>query len=102
MLAIVLGLVLGKPIGIVVAARLAVHFGVAIKPPDYTWRQLTGAAALAGIGFTMSLFIAGQAFDSPSDFAAAKVAIFTASVIAGSLGTIILWRGPTTASSHGE
>ena len=91
MLAIVLGLVLGKPIGIVVAARLAVRFGIAIKPPAYTWRQLTGAAALAGIGFTMSLFIAGQAFDSPSDFAAAKIAIFVASIIAGTLGSTILW-----------
>jgi NhaA family Na+:H+ antiporter len=101
-LAIVLGLVLGKPIGIVVAARLAVRFGIAIKPAAYTWRQLTGAAALAGIGFTMSLFIAGQAFDSPSDFAAAKIAIFTASIIAGSVGAIILSRRPAVAGGQGE
>jgi NhaA family Na+:H+ antiporter len=90
-LAIVLGLVLGKPIGIVLAARLAVRLGVATKPSSYSWRQLAGAGALAGIGFTMSLFIAGQAFPDPADFAAAKIAIFLASFIAGAVGTMILW-----------
>jgi Na+:H+ antiporter, NhaA family len=89
--AITLGLVLGKPIGIVVAARLAVLSGVAVKPTAYSWRQLSGAGAVAGIGFTMSLFIAGQAFPDPMDYAAAKVAIFLASLLAGGIGTAILW-----------
>ncbi|MGH7231224.1 MAG: Na+/H+ antiporter NhaA, partial [Nitrospiraceae bacterium] len=90
-LGITLGLVLGKPIGIVLAAWLAVLSGIAVKPEAYSWRQLSGAGALAGIGFTMSLFIAGQAFPDPMDYAAAKIAIFLASFVAGGLGTAILW-----------
>jgi NhaA family Na+:H+ antiporter len=92
MAAIILGLVVGKPVGIMVAARLAVRLRVAEKPEAYSWRQLAGAGALAGIGFTMSLFIAGQAFPSPPDFAAAKIAIFIASLIAGTIGVLILLR----------
>jgi NhaA family Na+:H+ antiporter len=93
MAAIVLGLVVGKPVGIVAAAALAVALGLAVKPAAYSWRQMAGVGAVAGIGFTMSLFIAGQALPSPGDFAAAKVAVFAASIIAGALGTLILWRG---------
>jgi Na+:H+ antiporter, NhaA family len=93
-LAIVLGLVLGKPIGIVSAAALAVRLGIATKPDAYSWRQLLGAGALGGIGFTMSLFIADQAFPSEGDFAAAKIAIFVASIVAGTIGTVLLWRRP--------
>jgi NhaA family Na+:H+ antiporter len=89
--AITLGLVFGKPIGIVFGAWLAVHSGLAEKPDAYSWRQLCGAGALGGIGFTMSLFIAGVAFPDQADYAAAKIAIFLASLIAGGLGTLILW-----------
>src|SRR4029079_16714196 len=71
-----LGLVLGKPIGISLAAWLAVRTGIATKPDEYTWRQLCGAGALGGIGFTMSLFIAGVAFPDATVYAAAKIAIF--------------------------
>ena len=91
-LAIVLGLAVGKPLGIFGAAWLAVRSGIASKPATYGWRQLAGAGALAGIGITMSLFIAGQAFPNPADFAAAKVAIYLASLIAGAAGLLILWR----------
>ncbi len=91
-LAIVLGLVLGKPIGILLGARLAVRVGVAEKPPSYSWRQLAGAGAIAGIGFTMSLFIAGQAFPGAAEFTAAKLAIFLASVLAGTVGSLLLWK----------
>jgi NhaA family Na+:H+ antiporter len=91
MLAIILGLVIGKPVGIVLAAWLAVRLGIAVKPAAYSWRQLCGAGALAGIGFTMSLFIAGEAFPDPADYAAAKIAIFIASLLAGLLGAAILW-----------
>jgi NhaA family Na+:H+ antiporter len=91
MAAITLGLVVGKSIGIVVASWLAVRSGIAVKPEAYSWRQLIGAGALGGIGFTMSLFIAGLAFSNPADYAAAKIAIFIASVIAAVLGTIILY-----------
>jgi len=89
--AITLGLVVGKSIGIVVASWLAVRSGLAVKPEAYSWRQLIGAGALGGIGFTMSLFIAGLAFPNAADYAAAKIAIFIASMIAAVLGTIILY-----------
>jgi len=89
--AITLGLVVGKSIGIVTASWLAVRSGLAVKPEAYSWRQLIGAGALGGIGFTMSLFIAGLAFPDAADYAAAKIAIFIASVIAAVLGTIILY-----------
>jgi NhaA family Na+:H+ antiporter len=89
--AIVLGLVVGKSTGIVAAAWLAVRSGIAVKPDAYSWRQLAGAGALGGIGFTMSLFIAGLAFPNPAGYAAAKIAIFIASLIAAVLGTIILY-----------
>jgi NhaA family Na+:H+ antiporter len=98
MLAIILGLVIGKPLGIVSASWLAVRLRIATKPAEYSWRQLCGAGALAGIGFTMSLFIAGEAFPNAADFAAAKIAIFTASLIAGVIGTLILWRKPKLAN----
>ncbi len=91
MLAIVLALVVGKPIGLFAASVLATRLGIASKSDAYSWRQLVGAGALAGIGFTMSLFIAGQAFPVASDFAAAKIAVFAASMIAAALGLSILW-----------
>jgi Na+:H+ antiporter, NhaA family len=93
-IAITLGLVLGKPIGIVLAAWGAVRAGIAVKPDAYSWRQLCGAGALGGIGFTMSLFIAGVAFPNEAIYAAAKIAIFLASLIAGGVGVLILWRKP--------
>ncbi len=92
MLAIILGLVVGKPLGIMVAAAVAVYSGIAVKPAAYSWRQLFGASVIAGIGFTMSLFIASQAFPDPGDFTAAKIAIFLASIIAGTAGLAILWH----------
>jgi NhaA family Na+:H+ antiporter len=95
--AITLGLVVGKPVGIAAAAWLAVRSGMAEKPDAYSWRQLCGAGALGGIGFTMSLFIAGVAFDDPADYAAAKIAIFLASLVAGGLGALILWPGDQPA-----
>jgi len=91
-LAIMTGLVLGKPLGLIGASMVAVRTGIADKPEAYSWRQLAGAGALAGIGFTMSLFIAGQAFPSADDFAASKIAILAASFCAGTIGTIILWN----------
>ena len=96
MAAIMLGLILGKPVGMVLASALAVRWGVATKPDAYSWWQVLGAGALAGIGFTMSLFIAGEAFPDASDFAAAKIAIFTASLIAAVLGLAIVWKAGNT------
>jgi NhaA family Na+:H+ antiporter len=92
LLAIALGLAVGKPAGFLLGCGIAVATGLAEKPAAYTWRQLAGAGALAGIGFTMSLFIAGQAFPVPDDFAAAKVAVFGASVLSAVIGVALLWR----------
>jgi NhaA family Na+:H+ antiporter len=92
MLAIMVGLVIGKPLGLVGASALAVWLGAAIKPSEYSWRQLAGAGALAGIGFTMSLFIASQAFPVATDFAAAKIAVFTASIVSALIGVAVLWN----------
>jgi NhaA family Na+:H+ antiporter len=91
MAAIVCGLAIGKPSGFLLASWLAVKWGLAEKPAAYSWRQLAGAGALAGIGFTMSLFIAGQAFPVMGDFAAAKIAVFAASVLSAVAGVAILW-----------
>jgi NhaA family Na+:H+ antiporter len=92
MLAIIAGLVIGKPLGLVSASAIAVRLGIATKPDEYSWRQLIGAGALAGIGFTMSLFIASQAFPVESDFSAAKIAIFAGSIASAVLGIAILWN----------
>ncbi|HWK34420.1 MAG TPA: Na+/H+ antiporter NhaA, partial [Hyphomicrobium sp.] len=58
--------------------------------------------ALAGIGFTMSLFIAGQSFPVASDFAAAKVAIFAASILAACIGVALLWSAPPAEAQTAE
>lgn len=111
MAAIVIGLAVGKPVGVFLAAVAAVRTGIAAKPSGYTWRQLAGAGALAGIGFTMSLFIAGQAFPDATAFSAAKIAVFAASVLSAVMGTILLWGAshqelneevPQDASEHGS
>jgi NhaA family Na+:H+ antiporter len=101
MLAIMAGLVIGKPLGLVAAAALAVRLGLAVKPDAYSWRQVAGAGALAGIGFTMSLFIAGQAFTAAADFAAAKIAVFAASVLSSIIGVALLWGAAPPADDEG-
>jgi len=100
MAAIVAGLVAGKPLGLFAASALAVWTGLASKPAGYTWRQLAGAGALAGIGFTMSLFIAGQSFPLAGDFAAAKIAVFAASVLSAVIGVAILWKPATLTDTQ--
>jgi Na+:H+ antiporter, NhaA family len=102
MLAIIVALTLGKPLGLLGASAIAVWLGVATKPVAYTWRQLAGAGALAGIGFTMSLFIAGQAFPTELDFAASKIAVFIASLVAAVIGTALSWSASSPAVSEEE
>ena len=99
MMAVGAGLLIGKPLGIIGASALAVALRVADKPREYSWRQLAGAGALAGIGFTMSLFIAGQAFPVAADYAAAKVAVFAASVLSAIVGVAILWNAKAPEES---
>ena len=92
MLAIAAGLVIGKPVGFVLLSALAVRLGLAVKPQSYSWRQLAGAGCLAGIGFTMALFIAGQAYALETEFAAAKIAVFAASSVSAAIGIALLWK----------
>ena len=97
---IVMGLVAGKPLGMVLASVLAVQLGVAVKPREYSWRQLAGAGALAGIGFTMSLYIAAQAFPVEDDFSAAKMAVFAASILSAVVGTALLWNAKADSKNQ--
>ncbi len=90
-LAIIAGLVIGKPMGVFIGAWVASALKIADKPDSYSWRQLLGAGAIQGIGFTMSIFIASLAFRD-EHFPAAKIAIFIASFAAAALGTVILWK----------
>jgi NhaA family Na+:H+ antiporter len=89
-LGIIVGLVLGKPVGIVLLSFIAVAIGLCRLPSDLTWRHIIGVGLLAGIGFTMSIFITNLAFaGQPQVINAAKMAILAASVSAGLLG--MLW-----------
>jgi NhaA family Na+:H+ antiporter len=91
-LGVILGLVLGKPLGITLIAWLAVRFGLAERPVGVTWGALHGVAWLGGVGFTMSLFIGALAFSEPDLLAGAKIGVLTASAIAGTIGWIMLRR----------
>ena len=92
----ILGLVLGKPLGIFAFTWLAVRLGVADLPKRVTWRQVAGVGFLGGIGFTMALFIGDLAFTSQADLDAAKLGILVASVIAGIVGLLVLRGGAGT------
>ena len=90
-LAVAAGLVLGKPIGIVLFSLAAVRIGLAKLPAGVNVPMLLGAGCLAGIGFTMSLFIAGLAFDS-AHLDQAKVGIIVGSAVSALLGVLLLRR----------
>ncbi|MBT8486501.1 MAG: Na+/H+ antiporter NhaA [Phycisphaerales bacterium] len=90
-LGVALGLILGKPIGVMVAAWIAVKIGLGELPRGSSWRQVLGASCLAGIGFTMSLFIANLAFrEGDALLPLAKVGILGGSLISGVVGAAIL------------
>jgi NhaA family Na+:H+ antiporter len=91
-LGIIVGLVIGKPLGISFFSWLAVKSGRGALPEGVTWGQVAGAGCLAGIGFTMSLFITDLAFDNESLIATAKVGILAASLVSGIIGYVVLSR----------
>ncbi|MGQ9605971.1 MAG: Na+/H+ antiporter NhaA [Thermogutta sp.] len=93
-LGIMAGLFLGKQIGILGASWLAVKAGLAEIPEDVGWRQIHGLGALAGIGFTMSLFIATLGFEQGRLLDTAKTAILAASLLSGILGWFLLRFAP--------
>jgi NhaA family Na+:H+ antiporter len=87
-----LGLVVGKAVGITAACWLAVRLGLGVLPRGVGWRQMAGIASVAGIGFTVSLFVAGLAFDDVALEGAAKVGILAGSLVAAVGGTALLAR----------
>jgi NhaA family Na+:H+ antiporter len=89
-LGVLLGLFLGKPIGIALMSFVAVKLRVADLPEGVGWPQLVGAGVLGGIGFTMSLFVASLAFRGTAEITEAKMAILLASLLAGITGFTIL------------
>ena len=89
-LGVVGGLVVGKVVGISGATWLAVRLGLGRLPDGVRWRHILGASSLAGMGFTVSLFITALAFDDPRFVAEAKVAVLFASLLAGLAGAIVL------------
>jgi NhaA family Na+:H+ antiporter len=89
-LGVILGLVVGKTVGITAASWLAVRVGLGVLPEDTTWAHLVGAAAVAGIGFTVSLFITDLAFAGTPHEEASKIGIVVASVLATAVGAAVL------------
>lgn len=90
-LGIVLGLVIGKQVGIFGAVWLAVRLGVAQLPDRTNWWQVYGVAVIAGIGFTMSLFIAGLAFPDLNMFRSARLSVVIGSLLSAAIGAAVLW-----------
>ena len=86
MIAVAVALVVGKPLGIVSVSWLMVRLGWCALPAEVSWRSITLVGLLAGIGFTMSIFIANLAFVDPGALGAAKLGVLSASVIAALLG----------------
>ncbi|MCO5166466.1 MAG: Na+/H+ antiporter NhaA [Planctomycetes bacterium] len=102
-LGVALGLLVGKPLGICAFSWVAVRLRLGELPGGATWRQLAGVGVLAGIGFTMSLFIAGLAFPgAPGLQDAAKVGVLAASFVAALLGVVLLGltAGPAPAAAR--
>jgi NhaA family Na+:H+ antiporter len=89
--AVFIGFALGKPVGVLTFSWLVVRLGIALRPPDLSWRILLGGGLLAGIGFTMALFIANLAF-SRSLIDSAKLGILLASVFSAVAGlALLMW-----------
>ncbi len=97
-IAVVVAFTVGKPMGILAFSWLAVRSGVAERPADMSWAMLAGGGMLAGIGFTMALFIANLSF-APSLIESAKLGIFIASVVAALAGLAVLMRATAGTAS---
>lgn len=98
-LGIAAGLIVGKPLGIFLFTKLLIALKWGSLPTGVTWTHVIGAGFLAGIGFTMSLFITDLAFTDPQHQIIAKVAVFIASLVSGIIGYIILIRAKPIAET---
>ena len=92
-LGIIAGLAIGKPVGITLAVALMVGLGLASLPRGVNWRYMFGVSCIAGIGFTMSLFIGSLAFASPADMAQVRSGVIAGSLISIIVGLAIMWPG---------
>ena len=101
-LGIIVGLVLGKSLGITLFTWMAIKLGIAEMPSRVGWPQLFSATWLAGIGFTMALFIANSAFVDPTQLATAKLAILIASLISGLIGFSLMILTSRKRDRHTE
>jgi NhaA family Na+:H+ antiporter len=90
----ILGLVIGKPLGIVLASYAATGLGIARGPQGVSVRDFIGAACLCGIGDTVALLMADQAFPHGSDASVAKIGVLVGSILAAALGAAIIATGP--------
>ena len=91
-LGIVLGLFLGKQLGIMASVAIASRAGLVHLPADATWREIYGVAILCGIGFTMSLFIGLLAFDEEQQIAVIKLAVLIGSLLSALVGAAVLLK----------
>jgi NhaA family Na+:H+ antiporter len=97
LLGVVLGLVFGKPIGILLSSFIAIRAGIGVTPRGVTLRTFVGAACLCGVGDTVALLMADQAFPHGTDAAVAKIGVLVGSVLAAVLGASILASGKRSA-----
>jgi NhaA family Na+:H+ antiporter len=98
-LGIITGLFFGKPLGIVLFSALAVKMGLSQLPGDVSLRHIIGAGFLGGIGFTMSIFITLLAFGNPEIIQSSKISILLSSLMAGTVGFLILNRKKVSTSN---
>jgi NhaA family Na+:H+ antiporter len=98
--AVFLAFALGKPVGVLTFSWLALRSGLAVRPPDLDWRLITGGSMLAGIGFTMALFIANLAFEQDV-IDSAKFGILLASLFSAVAGmAMLLWASGQKEQAH--
>ena len=100
-LGVFFGLVIGKPLGIMLMSVLIVKTKLSSLPENVNWAHMLGAALLGGVGFTMAIFVANLAFVNPDDIMIAKVAILAASLVAGVAGFAFLFIQAKAASLKG-
>ncbi len=87
---IIAGLFIGKPLGILLFSLIGVNLGLSSLPPELRWENIAGVGFLAGIGFTMSIFISLLAYKSPDLINISKISVFAGSLISGITGLILL------------
>jgi Na+:H+ antiporter, NhaA family len=100
-LGVAAGLVVGKTVGVFAAAAIAIALGIGQRPSGTSWRQLLGLAMVAGIGFTVALFVASISLEDPHLGDSAKVGILFGSLVAGTLGYTFLRAASEPAGATG-